>query len=238
MKLDDLEAQILGHTRREMAPSPEDASRSRKALAAELGAGALGTAATAGATSGLWASLGPIKAALLLATAVAGGGAVVGLSLRGDETPSTIAPATAAKSIVNSPRDLRVLPSPALEKPPSTPASTSREDPSSRRAAPTSIAENKEQPDQLAEEVRLLKRADQALRQGTPDVARELLEELARSYPKGQLLEERAATRTLLACQQTRDKAARAAARAFLSAHPASVYASRIRAACLDSPGE
>ncbi len=92
-----------------------------------------------------------------------------------------------------------------------------------------------EQRNALAEEVQLLKRADQALRNGAPDVARSLLDELATTYPNGQLLEERAATETLILCQRQRGERAQSAAREFLAAHPASVYAARIRSGCMDS---
>jgi hypothetical protein len=90
----------------------------------------------------------------------------------------------------------------------------------------------------LAEEVRLLERADQALRQGAPDVAQTLLDEVATMFPNGQLLEERAATETLLSCQRRRDARAQAAARQFLSTHPGSVYGARVRAACVDGQDE
>ena len=234
MKLNDLENQVLGHTRREMAPTPEDARRVRQALAVQLGAAALGKAAAAGAAGSFWTSLGPIKTALMFVTVIGGGGALLGLVAFAGDAPGTGAAAKPSTSVAAPNREARAPMTPALE-PPSAP-SASRIGSSSKRSPTTSATANHEQPNRLAEEVRLLKRADQALRQGSPEIARSLLERLATSYPNGQLLEERAATETLLSCQQKRDATALAAARAFLSAHPASVYAARVRAACIDSP--
>ncbi len=239
MKLDDLEAQVLGHTRREMTPSPEDARRVRRALAIRLGAAALGTAANASAAGGFWASLGAAKTTLLVLTALGGGAAALGWSARAVDAPSPVAP-TNTRSADPAPKlEPRARPARAEEKAPSTRAAPALDQPLPRRAAPVpSVAAGQAQTNDLANEVRLLKRADQALRKGTPELARRLLDELSRSYPNGQLLEERAATETLLACQQGRDPRAQRAAREFLSAHPASVYAARIRAACLESSGD
>lgn len=234
MNLDDLEHQVLGHARREMAPTPDDAGRARRALAATLGAAALGKAATASATGGWWASLGSIKTALILAIAIGGGGVALGLSVGTNRAPGSVAPAKPTQP-VPAPRSAPdALPTATAEERASTLATAARDDPSLRRSASAPPAANREARNRLAEEVRLLKRADQALRQGSPQIARDLLDELSRSFPNGQLLEERAATETLLSCQRQRDARAQAAARRFLSAHPESVYAARIRAACID----
>jgi hypothetical protein len=240
MNLDDLEAQVLGHTRREMAPTHDDAGRVRAALAAQLGAAALGEAATASAGGSFLSSLGSIKGALLFVTAIGGGSAVLGLSFRADDAVSTVAPArpTNAVPVPKVTTEARLSPEP--EKHATAPgAAAPPELPSSKRSAPTpSGVAQRETANRLAEEVRLLKRADQALRQGAPDVAQGLLDQLATSFPNGQLLEERAATKTLLSCQRRRDARAQAAARHFLSTHPASVYAARVRAACIDAADE
>lgn len=234
MNLDELEDQVLGHTRREMAPTREEAWRAREALAARLGAATLGKMATASASRSGLASLASLKTALLIVAAITGGGAVVGLSVRADDAAS-VAPIARPPEPVPVPNPQpQARPSPEQERTRSTPAIASHAIPSVKRSAPKPSAEAGEAPNRLAEEVRLLKRADQALRQGRPDIARNLLDELSIRYPKGQLLEERAATETLLACQRRRDEAARAAAGRFLTAHPASVYATRIRATCID----
>lgn len=240
MKLDDLEAQILGHTRREMAPSAEDASRVRRALAAQLGAAAIGTAANASAAGGFWASFGTAKTTLLVLTALGGGAAALGWSARARDAPPPVASSTNARTADTTPNvELRARTAPAEQKTPSTKATPARAESSPARPAPVpSVAAANAPPNALADEVRLLERADRALRQGAPDVARRLLDELSTSHPNGQLLEERAATETLLACQQKRNPRAQSAARAFLSAHPASVYAARIRVACLESSGD
>lgn len=234
MNLDELEDRVLGHTRREMAPTAEDAHRAHEALAARLGTATLGKVATASARGGVFASLGPLKIALLLVAAIGGGGAVAGLSSRADDATSAAPIARPPQAVPVPNPQPQARPQPRPEPTRSTAAIASREMPSSRRSAPEPSPEGAKAANRLAEEVRLLKRADQALRQGRPDIARNLLDELSIRFPKGQLLEERAATETLLACQRTRDEAARAAARQFLAAHSASVYAARIRATCID----
>ena len=171
--------------------------------------------------------------------ALGGGGAVLGLAFRADDASSSVAPAPSTSAVPVP--DARSQPhrSPGPEKHVNAPASAPPDLPSSKRSAPTSSARtHRETANRLAEEVRLLKRADQALRQGAPEVAQELLDELATSVPNGQLLEERAATETLLSCQRRRDARPQAAARHFLSAHPASVYATRVRAACMSATDE
>ena len=239
MNLDDLEAQVLGHTRREMAPTHEDAGRVRAALASELGMATLGKVATASAGGSFLSSLGSIKGALLFVTAIGAGGAVLGLSARADDAPSTVTPPQSTNTVPAPDAESQPQRSTEPEEHVKAPASAAPELPPSKRSAstPSGVAQ-RETASRLAEEVRLLKRADQALRQGAPDVAQTLLDEIATRFPKGQLLEERAATETLLSCQRRRDARAQAAARHFLATHPASVYAARVRAACIDAPDE
>jgi len=212
----------------------------RAALAAQLGAAALGNVATAAASGGVWASLGPLKTALLFVTAIGGGGAAVGLFVRASDAPRAVAPARSTRTPTIANREVQAPRSPSPDRPPIAPASAVPAERSSTRPVTTPSARvNAAQPNRLADEIRLLKRADQALRQGRPELARSLLDDLSTRYPQGQLLEERAATETLLACQHSRNADALATAREFLAAHPGSVYAPRIRAACIDfSDGE
>jgi predicted Zn-dependent protease len=235
MNLDALEEQVLGHARREMGPTPADSRRVRAAVLAQIGAATLGQAAGASAAGGWFASLGPIKTALVVAAATGGVSTLAGLYWRAHEPPRRVAPsATTAEAPVAPALESRKPATSADEVSPL--ASSSPREPRTKSSGPLpSAASSEEQRNRLAEEVWLLKRADQALRNGAPDVARSLLDELATTNPNGQLLEERAAAQTLILCQRERGGAAQAAAEEFLAAHPASVYAARIRAACLDS---
>jgi hypothetical protein len=86
--------------------------------------------------------------------------------------------------------------------------------------------------DTLAEELRLVTAARRALAGGQLDVADGALREHTRRFPRGQLAEERDATRALVTCSRgDRDASAREAAR-FLTAHPRSPQAPRVRRAC------
>lgn len=86
--------------------------------------------------------------------------------------------------------------------------------------------------DTFAEELRLVTAAQRALAQSQLDLADRSLREHARRFPRGQLAEERDATRALVTCSRgDRDASAREAAR-FLAAHPRSPQAPRVRRAC------
>jgi hypothetical protein len=233
MNLDALEEQVLGHARREMAPTLADSRRVHDAVVTQIGAGALGTAA--GASNGGWfASLGAVKTALLLIASVGGMSSLAWWAFRADEAPNRVVQSSRPSVSVVASVPLPVSPPPSADRTSSARGDSQREH-GSRQALPgPSPVLNEAQRNHLSGEVRLLKRADQALRQGAPDVASSLLNELATRYPNGQLLEERAATETLILCQRRRERAARAAAREFLSTYPDSVYAPRIRAACID----
>lgn len=231
MNLDSLEKQVLGHARRQMAPTPTEALRARQAALAKVGAAAAGTSSVSGA----WASLVQLKAGLIIA-AIAGIGGTVTFFLRSQETPSSGEASAWPGASMKAAATVSPPPRVSADRPPpvTVPA---LHGPGPMRSVPTqptpaSPTTSEERRLRLAEEVRLLKQADRAIRNGQPNVARDLLEQLVTRDPKGQLLEERAATDTLIRCQGHGPEAARAAAKRFLSAYPESVYAVRIRAAC------
>jgi len=88
----------------------------------------------------------------------------------------------------------------------------------------------------LLEELELLRRAERTIRSGNSQVALGLLRDLDQRFPKGQLVEERAAARVMANCQLADADAARTQGNAYLKAHPQSVYADRVRTLCqLDS---
>ena len=230
MNLESLEKQVLGHARRQMAPTPVEALRARQAVLAKLAGAAAGTSSVSA-----WVSLAQLKAGLIIAAALGIGGTVT-FFLRPQEPPSPAA--LGAKPVASVKATVAVLPPPraSADRPPpvTVPAEhgprSTRIAPTAPTAAPPTTSEKRRL--RLAEEVSLLKQADRAIRNGEPKVARGLLEQLVTRYPKGQLLEERAATETLIHCQGQASEAARAAAERFLTAHPQSVYTARIRATC------
>lgn len=81
----------------------------------------------------------------------------------------------------------------------------------------------------LEREIAGLRSAQQALNRGEADSAQRALDRLERTNPEGALLEERLATRAVLACTSGADTAA---LNEFVERYPASVHLSRVRAAC------
>jgi TolA-binding protein len=84
--------------------------------------------------------------------------------------------------------------------------------------------------DTLADETRLLRAADQALRSGDAQRAVSLLDEHAARYPHGALAPERGAERMIARCQLGQGDAS--SARSYLTTHPDSAFTARIRDAC------
>ena len=73
-----------------------------------------------------------------------------------------------------------------------------------------------------------------ALSRGDTATAMASLDEHASRFPRGALSEERAATRVHALCAQGRAAEARAAATAFVGAHPRSALAPAVRRACAE----
>ena len=88
-------------------------------------------------------------------------------------------------------------------------------------------------------EVRALRNAERALRDGNPGLALAFLQELDRQVPNGQLAEERDAAGTLARCARGDQPFGVNLAAEFTERHPGSVYRARVEQACTetDSPG-
>lgn len=112
--------------------------------------------------------------------------------------------------------------------PASPPPKTTREPTRTPAAAPAPAPSSS--PEALAEQTRLLARARQALADGEPARALELLDQLGERFPSGALEPERRAYDAIARCRLA-PPSADAAAR-FLADHPASPHAPRVRAAC------
>lgn len=120
------------------------------------------------------------------------------------------------------------------------PAQPVESKPSSRpRPAPAaSTAQDSPEPaadpafDELQAELILVQKARRALRDQRPTRALEVLDAHARAFPKGQMREDRLVLRIEALCAAGKGPQARAEARLFLRAFPASAHAGRVRAAC------
>lgn len=85
----------------------------------------------------------------------------------------------------------------------------------------------------LEREIAGLRSAQQALHRGETESAARALDQLEETSPGGALLEERLATRSILACSSGND---RAALQDFLERYPASLHRERVLAACAPKP--
>jgi hypothetical protein len=90
----------------------------------------------------------------------------------------------------------------------------------------------------LEREVRLLRDADLATKDGDPERALALLDEHAAAFPRSDLEPERSAERVFALCGAGRIQEERNAASAFLSAHPTGPLAARVKDACRAGPAD
>ncbi|HTB61032.1 MAG TPA: hypothetical protein VLC06_24345 [Polyangia bacterium] len=236
-------ADVLARARRAWSPNEADAGRVRRAIGSAL--------ATSPASGGAAAQPGPPGSAsaltwtsrFLVAGAIAATSGSVGYwaghraGLR-DTRPTTpviaLAPTSAASVKPKSP----AVPSPAAETPPLAGPSLvpSRHDAHGARRA--SDDRTLSQSKSLELEVRALRNAERALRDGNPGLALAFLQELDRQVPNGQLIEERDAASTLARCARGDHPFGVNQAAEFTERHPGSVYRARIEQACAatDSP--
>ena len=84
----------------------------------------------------------------------------------------------------------------------------------------------------LEAEMRWVRTADAALRNGDASGARGLLEQHAREFPNGMLSEEREALRVVAVCRSAPSVDSRRAAARFLERAPHSLLAGRVRSTC------
>ena len=124
---------------------------------------------------------------------------------------------------------------PSLDHEPATTTST-RPAPRARKPRGLQQDEAEAGPD-LAAEMAVLRRAGAQIRTGEGRRALTTLEEHARRFPQGQLVEDREALRVQALCAAGDDAGARAAARAFESAHPRSPHLERVRSLAACVPG-
>ncbi len=85
-------------------------------------------------------------------------------------------------------------------------------------------------------ELQLIKRAKAELDQGHPSTARDMLDEHARSFPRGAFAEEREGLRAIALCRSGEVKRGRQAAERLTQSGSDSVLAARIRRACGGDP--
>lgn len=231
MKAMSREANQLVSAGRE-AFRPTDADRARL-MAALAGAAAFSVSgvAAAGARGPLRWALGASHGVRVLAIALpvaAAGSYWWQAEVRSPVTPTVLAasrpPAAVAASSASAARvvegDARVEeaamnPTPALPE---------------RSASPA--FEAPKPANEIRQEVALLSKAQAALSRGRPREALEALSEHAQRFPRGALLEERAATKARTLCALGRRQEAEVELRYIEKLNPASAYLARARESC------
>lgn len=205
-----------------------------------------GSGAAAGAGSATVTAAGAIAATSLLTkvaavvvmVGVVGGGAIGAASL--GRAPTTVAPArgeTASKPTKpQTPLEVSA-PAPVLEAQPeplpvAPPARITKASSAVAPSAPTE-PELKTRESSLESETLLLRHAQELLQAGNASRALSLLDEHARSYPHGALVEERGAQRIFALCALGSPARARSEAAIFLSERPNSPLAPRVRTSCI-----
>ncbi|MCA9713398.1 MAG: hypothetical protein KC468_01750, partial [Myxococcales bacterium] len=198
-----------------------------------------------------WVGLGlALATAAALALVFGGGGRLVNFGdgpIERVEAPfehasdSAPLPARARHGGVNAASSgTRVTLEPSPDEPPPSelasprPPTSSRPDdaPTGARLGPASARAEPPATSSLAAETEALRRVRSELSRGEPARALELLDDHARRFPAGVLVEERAALRVVALCDAGRRADGRAAAGRFLARYPSSALAGRVRAAC------
>jgi hypothetical protein len=245
------EQDLLAGIRRILGPSPSDQARVRRGVSACLAAGATAPelpasllGARRGAGSGpSYAGLQGLGKQVIAAVAIGAAGFGAGLATGrvGQVEDARVVPVAAPARSPESPRAMSspgATADPVPEEPalPGDAPPTLVEAPRASGSAPNGRAADARS---VTEEADALRRVGQALREGQPQMAGQMLDDLDARIPRGALGEERHAARLMVRCR-TGEPGAPAVARAWLARHGRSVYAPRVRGSCDERtpPGE
>ena len=244
-------SEVLARARRAWSPGPADAARVRRGIGAALAAGPASDGGAAPGGPRVSASAPNWTSRLLVAGAIAAasGGSGYWAGHRAGLREARPLPSVASLSPTGVPAldpngPSLSAPSPTSDAP--TSAARSLAIPSlvpSRHGAHAARHESdgptSPQTESLAIEVRALRNAERALRDGNAGLALAFLQELDRQVPNGQLVEERDAAGTLARCARGDHPFGVNLAAEFTERHPGSVYRARIEQACpaTDSSG-
>jgi hypothetical protein len=238
-------AEVLARARRAWSPGEADAARVRRALGVALagrpaaggGAAPARPRGSASASASTWTSRFLVAGALAVTSGGVGYWAGHRAGVR-DARPTTSVVSLESPKVVAPEPKPALTTSPVAETPPLAMPSLipSRHGAHGARHEPGS--QTPSQTESLALEVRALRNAERALRDGNPGLALAFLQELDRQVPNGQLAEERDAAGTLARCARGEHPFGVNLAAEFTERHPGSVYRARVDQACTetDSP--
>ncbi len=235
--LPDMSQQSAPHVRGRPAPhvhsrpAPHVQGRPAPHVQGRRGPLLLGLAVAAGLTIallGLQRGAQPVAVAPRADAAAYGG---PGAAQRSTRAANGAAAAPAADAAIAGASGVPVPgDSSASAVPDGEPRSAPKRKPSDRAAIPEDMPAASASA--LAAEAALLQRVQTALATGAPAAALLQLEQHAREFPAGVLVQEREALRVVALCAAGREPEGRAEAATFLRAHAGSVLAERVRGAC------
>lgn len=249
--LNELEGSLLEAARSGFAPSNEVSARIRRRALSAVAAGTVVACPPPSlperAKNGALDAFDALQSRAAQARVLLGVLALLGMGMGGYAlgVHAGRAEAQAGRAAVHAPN---ALPAPPLAVPvtaaePERQAAEAEHPHPPAHAHPTqghaaSVAPGTDSPADPEEEVRALRRIERVLREHNPRLAAALLDELDRSVPRGKLVEERNAARTVSACGLD-DAASVANSRAaeFAARYPGSVYLPRVKRACAAGDG-
>jgi len=221
-------------------PSPEDATRIRRAVLTRVGAiGLTAAVVTAGSTQAKAASILSIAAKLTAALAVTAGGVAATYSYvsHGHEVALSAPAPIKAKAATLAEQAPVAAPAPVLPEAVKAEEAPALKSPRVLPRAPRAEVEKAEpakvEPTaaDLEAEMKLIRGADSALRAGRASEALSLLAQHQAEHPKASLAHEREGLRAIANCQ-IGAAGASASAERFLEHSPRSPLAPRLRSAC------
>ena len=221
-------ADVLAGARRAFSPSAADQERVRRAIGAALAATAPGPAPAAAPRVAGW---GPrLLAAATIAAASGAIGYWAGHRAGLRETPQATRIAPAPVAVASS---APLAPVAANQPQPSvTPSSPIAPHHGGHAVHHQAESTSPAAAESLAIEVRALRNAERALRDGNPGLALAFLHELDRQVPHGQMTEERDAASTLARCARGDRPIGVDLAGEFIERYPESVYRARVEQTC------
>lgn len=234
---------VLARARRAWSPGEADAGRVRRAIGAALLAaptgreGAAAPRPRAPTQTPAWASRFLVAGAIAAASGGVGYWAGHRAGLRDTPPPAPALSLVPAQVAAAEPKSA-VAPQPTSNAAVIAMPSLVPSRRGVRGVRPESEPRSPLASESLATEVRALRNAERALRDGNPGLALAFLQELDRQVPRGQLAEERDAADTLARCARGDHPFGVSLAAEFTDRHPESVYRGRVEQACgeTDSP--
>lgn len=234
--------QFLGQVRVAYAPDPDAKARVRRALVATAVLSSAAVAShTAAAKVGLGVKVGGLG--LVLGGLASVSIAVGALSLSGWTPPLwepvTVAVGVQLDSVTSAGAAARHALGTSIEASDPVVAPVAMEveaasDDSESATRSQMVAAKEASTGALLEELRLIRTATQALRDGRSAAARDALGEHRTRFPAGKLAIERRGLTVLLQCSAGKSEGAKRAAEAFLKAAPSSPLAARVREDCVE----